>query len=80
MYVVRLKSSYNGSFRNAVEGIQEPMEGFYLRRWERYLGYGDMVPVNGSRERAKTWKTREGAERVAARFTSDYRTFVVEEA
>ena len=90
-FAVIRTSSYNGSFRNAVDGVQEPTpEGmtYFVRRIgkdrarstygiERVTVYGVIDGERTSNHKPLTWATREAAEAVAAKHTTDYTTYAV---
>lgn len=85
-YTVRLASE-SLSFSDSANGVQSPApEGKFIASWHpsrtaglRGTGVQDITYANGYSNQPRTWKTREAAQRVADRFTTDYRTFVVEE-
>lgn len=85
-FAVIRTASYNGSFRNAVDKVQEPTrEGttLYVRRIEKSRQrstYGmTLVKITGDLTKALTWATRETAERKAAEHSDDYNTYAVVE-
>lgn len=90
-FAVIRTASYNGSFRNAVEGIQEPTpEGmtYFVRRigtsrsrstWgiTEVTVYGVIDGEPTTNHKPLTWATREAAEAVAAKHTTDHTTYAV---
>ena len=86
-YVVRLASQAL-NFADIRDGIQHPAtDGMWISSWRPTRTRGligtnaqDITYANGHTNTPRTWKSREAAQKVADRFTTDYRTFVVEDA
>lgn len=90
-FAVIRTASYNGSFRNAADGVQEPTpEGmtYFVRRIAmdksrscygiiRVTVYGVIDGENTTNHKPLTWATREAAEAVAAKHTTDHTTYAV---
>lgn len=83
-YMVRLVSEAD-SFSDVASGKQTPApEGKFISSWHAtrtagLIGTGaqDITYANGFSNQPRTWKTREAAQKVVERFTTDYRTFEV---
>lgn len=90
-FAVIRTASYNGSFRNAADGVQEPTpEGmtYFVRRIAkdtsrscygivRVTVYGVIDGEATTNHKPLTWATREAAEAVAAKHSSEYNTYEV---